>query len=418
MNENKKIICSPNLTSNKKLFEQKLTKQSKIKLEKKKEITNNTNVKTRISLINYENNAINKKSLNPTFRSSLIKKKLSSTESKKLENNSYYNPSKNYKGNSDTKLKYVNQSMSYNQKKLELNSFNEETKNDFQENNILRVINNMNQLLETEQFNNYLLNKGNKNDTFYKNYIKNIFDNTLSLKNEKNKNIKNENFSESDENQNSILKESNKRIKTYNQVFTIIFQALNELTNINNNYNKSKNHSIDENVKNVNFNFNVNVKNIVNKNDLNDHLMNNKKDISNIKNNIIGNFKENEKNLPKIGEEHNSIGQMDKYKFKVQKQNNGKNYVNSLYLLTPEEIRLSMNNFSLARNRLLKNINKELINHIKTEMNNNIEERTKNIIKLNSNKKINKNPINNNNKNSRDNGYYFNQDLISTWKQN
>jgi hypothetical protein len=123
-------------------------------------------------------------------------------------------------------------------------------------------------------------------------------------------------------------------------------------------------------------------------------------------------------NSSNSGEEHNSIGQMDKYKFKVQKQNNGKNYVNSFYLLTPEEIRLSMNNFSLARNRLLKNINKELINHIKTEMNNNIEERTKNIIKLNSNKKINKNPINNNNKNSRDNGYYFNQDLISTWKQN
>ena len=419
MNESKKIFESPNLKSNRKLFEQKLTKPSKMKLEKKKEISNDSNVKTRISLINYEKNSINKNSLNPSFRSSFIKKKLSTTESNKIENNSYFNPSKNYKANSENKLKkkYVNQSMSYNQNILELDSFNEETKNDFQENNILRVINNMNQLLQNNQFNNYLLNKGNKNDTFYNHYLKKIFDNTLILKNENNNKIKNENFYLNNENQNNILKESNKRIKTYNQVFSIIFQALNDLTNINNNYNQSKNHLIEENVNNVNLNFNVNVNNIVNKNDLNDHLIFSKKEFPIIKNNIIEN-KEIEKNLPKISEEHNSIGEVNKYQFKVQKQNNGKNYVNSIYLLTPEEIRLSKNNFSLARNRLLHNINKKFITHLKTEINNNIEERNKNI-KLNSNKQINKkNSINNNNKSIRDKDYYFNQDFISTWKLN
>ena len=418
MNENKKIIESPNLKSNRKLFEQKLTKQSKIKLEKKKEVSNNSNVKTRISLINYEKNSINRNSLNPKIRTSLIKKNVSTTESNKLVNNSYFNQSKNYKENSQnkTKKKYTNQSMGYNKIMLELDSFNEETKNDFQENNILRIINNMNDLLKSNQFNNYLLNKTNENDTFYNNYIKKIFDNTLNLKKENNKNIKNENLYINDENKNDILKESNQRIQTYNKVFSIIFQSLNELTK-NSNNNESENHSIEENVKNVNFNFNVNVNNIVNKNDLNDPLLTNKKEFPNNKNNTIGNFKEHEKNLPKIDEEHNSIGQMDKYQFKVQKQNNGKNYINSFYLLTPDEIRLSINNFSLARNRLLNNKNKELINHIKTEINNNISEKNKKI-KMNTNKKISKNPINNNNKSARDNGYYFNQDFIATWKQN
>ena len=37
---------------------------------------------------------------------------------------------------------------------------------------------------------------------------------------------------------------------------------------------------------------------------------------------------------------------------------------------------------------------------------------------MNTNKKISKNPIINNNKSARDNGYYFNQDFIATWKQN
>ena len=267
--------------------------------------------------------------------------------------------------------KKLNNSLLYSLKISKLNSFIEENEKkennyNYNYNDFIKIINDMSNLFNNNQFENYLLNKSNNNDNLFNDYIKNIYDIISYLKKENEKIFKIENSKSkifnNNENENIILKESNERKKIYNKCFTLIFNSLNDLTNKNNNskINKSnkinqeenkENYTTEENFKLFNVNFNLNVNNNI---------------LDNTKNEILDNISEKSNNQ-KINEENNTIGQTNRYQFKVQKQFNGKKYTKNLYLLTPDVLRKSLDNFSLARNTILNYKYKK--NSIKTEFN-------------------------------------------------
>ena len=215
-------------------------------------------------------------------------------------------------------------------------------------------------LIDNAQFEIFLLNKCNKdNNHLFKEYIESIYVHILNVKKENEENIQEENYKsdeeifKNDEKENIILKESNERKKAYNKVFSLMFNSLNELIFINKvNEDEDDNLSTEENVQNFNVNFNVNVNNILNKKDFQET----KKGFSNKPNDIINNLKDEEKNFQKMEEENKRIGQLNKYQFKVNKQFNGKNYIKT-YILTPEEVKKSDDNFSRARKKMLSNKN-------------------------------------------------------------
>lgn len=301
----------------------------------------------------------------------------------------------------------IHKSLQYSLRLKQLDIFNNEQNNEFEENNIIRVINNLTDLFKNNQLQDYLLNKSNnnyKNHNFFNNYINKIYEETVNLQNENRKKIQYENIYSNEENENYILKQSNNRIQTYNKIFSIIFNALNDLSDLsNNNDNNSikeenESYSTEENYQNINVNVNVNLNNIIDKQ---------------LKNDLLKQFKKplltNEKNLNKICEGSINIGNMNKYQFKVQKQFNGKNFNEMLHLISPDILKKNNNNFTEAKKRMLYNINKKYSQRIKTDIN---EENGINSIN---------DKINNTCETPRDTFFdknYFNQDFISTWKIN
>ena len=269
--------------------------------------------------------------------------------------------------------KKLNNSLLYSLKISKLNSYIEENEKkennyNYNYNDFIKIINDMSNLFNNNQFENYLLNKSNNNDNLFNDYIKNIYDIISYLKKENEKIFKIENSKSkifnNNENENIILKESNERKKIYNKCFTLIFNSLNDLTNKNNNskINKSnkinqeenkENYTTEENFKLFNVNFNLNVNNNI---------------LDNTKNEILDNISEKSNNQ-KINEENNTIGQTNRYQFKVQKQFNGEKYTKTLYLLTPDVLRKSLDNFSLARNTILNYKYKKNLQNVKTEFN-------------------------------------------------
>ncbi len=266
--------------------------------------------------------------------------------------------------------KLLNNSLLYSFKTTKLNSFVEEREKkenncNYNSNDLIRLMNDMSNLFNNNQFEYYLLNKSNNNDTLFNGYIKNLYNTISDFKKENEKIFKKEKSKikilNNNENENIILKESNERKKIYNKCFTLIFNSLNDLLNknISNKINKTNKNNKEENKENYlkednfklfNVNYNLNVNNNI---------------LDNNKNEILDNI--SEKSNQKINEENNIIGQTNKYQFKVQKQFNGKKYTKNLYLLTPDVLRKSLDNFSLARNTILNYKYKK--NSIKTEFN-------------------------------------------------
>ena len=266
--------------------------------------------------------------------------------------------------------KLLNNSLLYSFKTTKLNSFVEEREKkennyNYNSNDLIRLMNDMSNLFNNNQFEYYLLNKSNNNDTLFNGYIKNLYNTISDFKKENEKIFKKEKSKikilNNNENENIILKESNERKKIYNKCFTLIFNSLNDLLNKNNNnkINKTNKNNKEENKENYlkednfklfNVNYNLNVNNNI---------------LDNNKNEILDNI--SEKSNQKINEENNIIGQTNRYQFKVQKQFNGKKYTKNLYLLTPDVLRKSLDNFSLARNTILNYKYKK--NSIKTEFN-------------------------------------------------
>ena len=390
-------------------------------------IQNNSSLKKNI-IKQYENSAseINKgKSNRISFISSKEKKKSISKPISKYsfnkKNNMKFNSSNNsfehnnihFSNKNLGKVKTrnsennIHKSLQYSLRLKQLDIFNNEQNNEFEENNIIRVINNLTDLFKNNQLQDYLLNKSNnnyKNHNFFNNYINNIYKETVNLQNENRKKIQYENIYSNEENENYILKQSNNRIQTYNKIFSIIFNALNDLSDLsNNNDNNSikeenESYSTEENYQNINVNVNVNLNNIIDKQ---------------LKNDLLKQFKKplltNEKNLNKICEGSINIGNMNKYQFKVQKQFNGKNFNEMLHLISPDILKKNNNNFTEAKKRMLYNINKKYSQRIKTDIN---EENGINSIN---------DKINNTSETPRDTFFdknYFNQDFISTWKIN
>ena len=330
---------------------------SPAKLIKKKETIIFKSKENKINTINKTNTSRYK-----TPKNYFLKKNISVNE---LVNNDYTFSSRIKKSK-----KLLNNSLLYSLRTTKLNSFVEEKEK--KENNynynfnvFIRVINDMSNLFNNNQFEYYLLNKSNNNDNLFNGYIKNLYDTVCDLKKENEKIFKREKSKNkmlnNNENTNIILKESNERKKIYNKCFSLIFNSLNDLINKNNNnkINKSnkineeenkENYSSEENFKLFNVNFNLNVNNNI---------------LDNNKNEILDNI--SEKSNQKINEENNIIGQTNRYQFKVQKQFNGKKYTKTLYLLTPDVLRKSLDNFSLARNTILNYKYKK--NSVKTEFN-------------------------------------------------
>ena len=394
-------------------------------------IQNNSSLKKNI-IKQYENSAleINKgKSKKISFISSKEKKKSITKPISKYsfnkKNNMKFNSSNNsfehnnihFSNKNLGKVKTrnsennIHKSLQYSLRLKQLDTFNNEQNNEFEENNIIRVINNLTDLFKNNQLQDYLLNKSNnnyKNHNFFNNYINNIYKETVNLQNENRKKIqvknKYENSYSNEENENFILKQSNNRIQTYNKIFSIIFNALNDLSDLsNNNDNNSikeenESYSTEENYQNINVNVNVNLNNIIDKQ---------------LKNDLLKQFKKplltNEKNLNKICEGSINIGNMNKYQFKVQKQFNGKIFNEMLHLISPDILKKNNNNFTEAKKRMLYNINKKYSQRIKTDINeengiNSINDKINNTIETPRDTFFDKN--------------YFNQDFISTWKIN
>jgi hypothetical protein len=349
-------------------IEKKVTNKINLKYQKKKSELKLNKQKKGSSLRKYERNKIN---IYTRYQTPFMKDTFSSTLNNDSSNFESQIPCSNRLKTSRINM---NKSVRYSLRLQELNSFYEEEEKKRKkiiENEYVKVIDKMINLIDNAQFEIFLLNKCNKdNNHLFKEYIKSIYEHILNVKKENEENIQEENYKsdeeifKNDEKENIILKESNERKKAYNKVFSLMFNSLNELIFINKvNEDEDDNLSTEENVQNFNVNFNVNVNNILNKKDFQET----KKGFSNKPNDIINNLKDEEKNFQKMEEENKRIGQLNKYQFKVNKQFNGKNYIKT-YILTPEEVKKSDDNFSRARNKMLSNKNKK--NNIKKEIRN------------------------------------------------
>ena len=349
-------------------IEKKVTNKINLKYQKKKSELKLNKQKKGSSLRKYERNKIN---IYTRYQTPFMKDTFSSTLNNDSSNFESQIPCSNRLKTSRINM---NKSVRYSLRLQELNSFYEEEEKKRKkiiENEYVKVIDKMINLIDNAQFEIFLLNKCNKdNNHLFKEYIKSIYEHILNVKKENEENIQEENYKsdeeifKNDEKENIILKESNERKKAYNKVFSLMFNSLNELIFINKvNEDEDDNLSTEENVQNFNVNFNVNVNNILNKKDFQEI----KKGFSNKPNDIINNLKDEEKNFQKMEEENKRIGQLNKYQFKVNKQFNGKNYIKT-YILTPEEVKKSDDNFSRARNKMLSNKNKK--NNIKKEIRN------------------------------------------------
>ena len=349
-------------------IEKKVTNKLNLKYQKKKSELKLNKQKKGSSLRKYERNKIN---IYTRYQTPFMKDTFSSTLNNDSSNFESQIP---YSNRLKTSRINMNKSVRYSLRLQELNSFYEEEEKKRKkiiENEYVKVIDKMINLIDNAQFEIFLLNKCNKdNNHLFKEYIKSIYEHILNVKKENEENIQEENYKsdeeifKNDEKENIILKESNERKKAYNKVFSLMFNSLNELIFINKvNEDEDDNLSTEENVQNFNVNFNVNVNNILNKKDFQET----KKGFSNKPNDIINNLKDEEKNFQKMEEENKRIGQLNKYQFKVNKQFNGKNYIKT-YILTPEEVKKSDDNFSRARNKMLSNKNKK--NNIKKEIRN------------------------------------------------
>lgn len=349
-------------------IEKKVTNKINLKYQKKKSELKLNKQKKGSSLRKYERNKIN---IYTRYQTPFMKDTFSSTLNNDSSNFESQIP---YSNRLKTSRINMNKSVRYSLRLQELNSFYEEEEKKRKkiiENEYVKVIDKMINLIDNAQFEIFLLNKCNKdNNHLFKEYIKSIYEHILNVKKENEENIQEENYKsdeeifKNDEKENIILKESNERKKAYNKVFSLMFNSLNELIFINKvNEDEDDNLSTEENVQNFNVNFNVNVNNILNKKDFQET----KKGFSNKPNDIINNLKDEEKNFQKMEEENKRIGQLNKYQFKVNKQFNGKNYIKT-YILTPEEVKKSDDNFSRARNKMLSNKNKK--NNIKKEIRN------------------------------------------------
>ena len=349
-------------------IEKKVTNKINLKYQKKKSELKLNKQKKGSSLRKYERNKIN---IYTRYQTPFMKDTFSSTLNNDSSNFESQIP---YSNRLKTSRINMNKSVRYSLRLQELNSFYEEEEKKRKkiiENEYVKVIDKMINLIDNAQFEIFLLNKCNKdNNHLFKEYIKSIYEHILNVKKENEENSQEENYKsdeeifKNDEKENIILKESNERKKAYNKVFSLMFNSLNELIFINKvNEDEDDNLSTEENVQNFNVNFNVNVNNILNKKDFQET----KKGFSNKPNDIINNLKDEEKNFQKMEEENKRIGQLNKYQFKVNKQFNGKNYIKT-YILTPEEVKKSDDNFSRARNKMLSNKNKK--NNIKKEIRN------------------------------------------------
>ena len=338
-------------------IEKKVTNKINLKYQKKKSELKLNKQKKGSSLRKYERNKIN---IYTRYQTPFMKDTFSSTLNNDSSNFESQIP---YSNRLKTSRINMNKSVRYSLRLQELNSFYEEEEKKRKkiiENEYVKVIDKMINLIDNAQFEIFLLNKCNKdNNHLFKEYIKSIYEHILNVKKENEENIQEENYKsdeeifKNDEKENIILKESNERKKAYNKVFSLMFNSLNELIFINKvNEDEDDNLSTEENVQNFNVNFNVNVNNILNKKDFQET----KKGFSNKPNDIINNLKDEEKNFQKMEEENKRIGQLNKYQFKVNKQFNGKNYIKT-YILTPEEVKKSDDNFSRARNKMLSNKN-------------------------------------------------------------
>ena len=349
-------------------IEKKVKNKINLKYQKKKSESKPNKQKKGSSIRKYERNKIN---IYTRYQTPFMKDTFSSTLNNDSSNFESQIP---YSNRLKTSRINMNKSVRYSLRLQELNSFYEEEEKKRKkiiENEYVKVIDKMIDLIDNDQFEIFLLNKCNKdNNHLFKEYIKSIYEHILNVKKENEENIQEENYKsdeeifKNDEKENIILKESNERKKAYNKVFSLMFNSLNELIFINKvKEDEDDNLSTEENVQNFNVNFNVNVNNILNKKDFQET----KKGFSNKPNDIINNLKDEEKNFQKMEEENKRIGQINKYQFKVNKQFNGKNYIKT-YILTPEEVKKSDDNFSRARNKMLSNKNKK--NNIKKEIRN------------------------------------------------
>ena len=349
-------------------IEKKVKNKINLKYQKKKSESKPNKQKKGSSIRKYERNKIN---IYTRYQTPFMKDTFSSTLNNDSSNFESQIP---YSNRLKTSRINMNKSVRYSLRLQELNSFYEEEEKKRKkiiENEYVKVIDKMIDLIDNDQFEIFLLNKCNKdNNHLFKEYIKSIYEHILNVKKENEENIQEENYKsdeeifKNDEKENIILKESNERKKAYNKVFSLMFNSLNELIFINKvKEDEDDNLSTEENVQNFNVNFNVNVNNILNKKDFQET----KKGFSNKPNDIINNLKDEEKNFQKMEEENKRIGQINKYQFKVNKQFNGKNYIKT-YILTPEEVKKSDDNFSRARNKMLSYKNKK--NDIKNEIRN------------------------------------------------
>ena len=349
-------------------IEKKVKNKINLKYQKKKSESKPNKQKKGSSIRKYERNKIN---IYTRYQTPFMKDTFSSTLNNDSSNFESQIP---YSNRLKTSRINMNKSVRYSLRLQELNSFYEEKEKKRKkiiENEYVKVIDKMIDLIDNDQFEIFLLNKCNKdNNHLFKEYIKSIYEHILNVKKENEENSQEENYKsdeeifKNDEKENIILKESNERKKAYNKVFSLMFNSLNELIFINKvKEDEDDNLSTEENVQNFNVNFNVNVNNILNKKDFQET----KKGFSNKPSDIINNLKDEEKNFQKMEEENKRIGQINKYQFKVNKQFNGKNYIKT-YILTPEEVKKSDDNFSMARNKMLSYKNKK--NDIKNEIRN------------------------------------------------
>lgn len=183
-------------------------------------------------------------------------------------------------------------------------------------NNVLEVINDINELITNNKYEEYLLNQiNNKNDNeLMKNYIDNIQQKCRRLFKRKKEAVEKIIINYTNK---SIEKESNERKNSYKKCFDLCFSVLNDLIDVNSQTPFNKN--------NINFNFNLNVNNISKPYP--------KKTIvtSKLKNGHI-NLSSLDDNMIQLGNEEKCIiNILNLYNFEVSKPSNGKKIINKTF---------------------------------------------------------------------------------------